>query len=266
MATISELFDLSGKSTIVTGGGTGIGQAISMRLAEAGASVMITDINLEAGNQTVEMIKADGGKAQAIQADASSSSDAKKTAQATIDAFGRIDILVNNAGIYPVSPVMEISEALWDRVLDLNLKGTFLYAQSIAEVMIKTGQGGKIINMASVDGMRPTGLVAHYNASKGGVIMLTKAMALELAPHRILVNAVAPGGIITTGTAQTGVEMQQATGKSLEQMAEDISKRMPLGRMGEPDEVARVVLFLASRCADYMTGEIVVVDGGYLLS
>ncbi|MCP4613256.1 MAG: SDR family NAD(P)-dependent oxidoreductase, partial [Planctomycetes bacterium] len=105
MTTISELFDLSGKSTIVTGGGTGIGQAISMRLAEAGASVMITDINLEAGNQTVEIIKANGGKAQAIQADASSASDAKKTAQATIDAFGRIDILVNNAGIYPVSPV-----------------------------------------------------------------------------------------------------------------------------------------------------------------
>jgi len=266
MTTISELFDLSGKGTIVTGGGTGIGQAISMRLAEAGASVMITDINLEAGNQTVEMIKANGGKAQAIQADASSASDAKKTAQATIDAFGRIDILVNNAGIYPVSPVMEISEALWDRVLDLNLKGTFLYAQSIAEVMIKTGQGGKIINMASVDGMRPTGLVAHYNASKGGVIMLTKAMALELAPHRILVNAVAPGGILTPGTCQTGDEMQKVTGKSLEQMAEDIGKRMPLGRMGEPDEVACVVLFLASGCADYMTGEIVVVDGGYLLS
>ena len=266
MATISELFDLSGKSSIVTGGGTGIGQAISLRLAEAGASVMITDINLEAGNQTVEMIKADGGTAQAIQADASSAVDAGKTAQETIDAFGKIDILVNNAGIYPVSPVMETSEMLWDRVLDLNLKGTFLYSQAIAEVMIKADRGGKIINMASVDGIRPTGLVAHYNASKGGVIMLTKAMALELAPHRILVNAVAPGGIITPGTCQTGDEMQKVTGKSLEQMAVDIGQRMPLGRMGEPDEVACVVLFLASGCADYMTGEIVVVDGGYLLS
>ena len=266
MATISELFDLSGKSSIVTGGGTGIGQAISLRLAEAGASVMITDINLEAGNQTVEMIKADGGTAQAIQADASSAVDAGKTAQATIDAFGKIDILVNNAGIYPVSPVMETSEMLWDRVLDLNLKGTFLYSQAIAEVMIKADRGGKIINMASVDGIRPTGLVAHYNASKGGVIMLTKAMALELAHHRILVNAVAPGGIITPGTCQTGDEMQKVTGKSLEQMAVDIGQRIPLGRMGEPDEVACVVLFLASGCADYMTGEIVVVDGGYLLS
>jgi len=266
MQTIAELFDLSGQSALVTGGGIGIGQAISLRLAEAGASIMITDINLEAANQTVEMIKVSGGKAQAIQADASSAADAKRTAQATIDTFGKLDILVNNAGIYPVSPFMETSETLWDRVLDLNLKGTFLYAQAIAEVMIKANQGGKIINMASVDGIRPTGLVAHYNASKGGVIMLTKAMALELAPHRILVNAVAPGGILTPGTCQTGDEMQKVTGKSLEQMAVDIGQRMPLGRMGEPEEVANVVLFLTSAAANYITGEIIVVDGGYLLS
>ena len=266
MQTIAELFDLSGQSALVTGGGIGIGQAISLRLAEAGAGIMITDINLAAANQTVEMIKASGGKAQAIQADASSATDAKRTAQATIDAFGKLDILVNNAGIYPVSPFMETSETLWDRVLDLNLKGTFLYTQAIAEVMIKADQGGKIINMASVDGIRPTGLVAHYNASKGGVIMLTKAMALELAPHRILVNAVAPGGILTPGTCQTGDEMQKVTGKSLEQMAVDIGQRIPLGRMGEPEEVANVVLFLASAAANYITGEIIVVDGGYLLS
>lgn len=266
MQTIAELYDLNRKCAVVTGGGIGIGQAISLRLAEAGANVLITDINLEAGNQTVERIKTNGGKAHAIQADASSAADAKKTAKAAIETFGGLDILVNNAGIYPVCPVMDISESLWDKVLDLNLKGTFLYAQAIAEVMIKADTGGKIINMASVDGMRPTGFVVHYNASKGGVIMLTKAMALELAPHKITVNAVAPGGILTPGTCVTGEEMQQVTGKSLDQMAVDIGQRIPLGRMGEPDEVACVVLFLASGAADYMTGEIVVVDGGYLLS
>jgi 2-deoxy-D-gluconate 3-dehydrogenase len=264
--TIAELFDLSGKGALVTGGGVGIGQAISLRLAEAGAGVMISDINLEAANQTVEMIKSNGGKAQAILADASSASDARKTAQATATAFGSIDILINNAGIYPTSPVMDISEALWDRVLGLNLKGPFLYAQAVADEMIKTENGGKIINMASVDGIRPTGFVAHYNASKGGVIMLTKALALELAPHKIKVNAVAPGGILTPGTCVTGEEMQKLTGKSLDQMAVDIGQRIPLARMGEPDEVARIVLFLASGAADYMTGETIVVDGGYLLS
>ncbi len=266
MQTIAELFDLSGKAALVTGGGMGIGQSICLRLAEAGASVMLTDINMELANQTVEQIKAAGGTAQAIQADGGSAADAKKSVQATVEAFGSINIIVNNAGIYPVSPVMETTEGLVDKVLGLNLKGPFLYSQAAAEEMIKAGNGGKIINMASVDGMRPTGFLVHYNASKGGVIMLTKAMALELAPHQILVNAVAPGGILTPGTMVTGDQMQKATGKSLEKMAEDLFVRMPLGRMGEPDEVAKIVLFLASGAADYMTGEVVVVDGGYLLA
>lgn len=265
MQTIAELFDLTGRGVVVTGGGIGIGQAISLRLAEAGASVMITDIDIDAANQSVNMISSLGGKAQAIRADARSGEDARKVMKATREAFGSLDILVNNAGIYPISPVMDTTEELWDRVLDINLKGPFVYAQAAAEEMIASGRGGRIINMASTDGLRPTGRLVHYNSSKGGVIMLTKALALELAPHKILVNAVAPGGILTPGTLQTQESIQAVTGKTLEEMLTEIAPKFPLGRMGEPDDVARVVLFLASGASDYITGETLIVDGGYLL-
>lgn len=266
MQTIAELYDLSGKGALVTGGGTGIGQAISMRLAEAGAAVMIADINPESANQTVDLIKTNGGKAQAIQADACKAEDAVKTSRATEEAFGSLDIIVNNAGIYPMSPLFETTEDLLDKVLCLNLKGPFLFSQAAAQVMIDAGKGGKIINLASTDGIRPTDAMIHYSASKGGVIMLTKALALELAPHGIRVNAVAPGGIITPGTMDTQDVLLKITGKSLEELTEKFFSRMPFGRMGEPDEVAKVVLFLASASSDYMTGEVLVVDGGFLLS
>ena len=180
--TIAQLFDLTGKGAIVTGAGMGIGQAIAFRLAEAGASVMITDINLEAANQTVEQIKVRDGKAQAIHADASSAADAEKVTQATVEAFGHLDILVNNAGIFPHSPVLEISEGIWDRVLDINIKGVYFYSRAAAKEMIKAGQGGKIVNMASMEGLHPRADLAHYVTSKGGVVMLTKAPGPGVGP------------------------------------------------------------------------------------
>lgn len=265
MPTINELFDLTGKSALVTGGATGIGQAICKRLAEAGANVMVADINMDAASQTVAEINSGECSSRACEADASRASHAIQAVQDTVKAFGGIDILVNNAGIYPASPFMETTKDLWDKVIGLNLSGPFLFSQAAAQQMISAGHGGRIINMASVDGMRPTGYMAHYNSSKGGVIMLTKALALELAPHQIMVNAVAPGGILTSGTVVTGEEMQKITGKSIEQLAVDMGGRMPIGRMGEPDEVARVVLFLCSAASSYITGETIVVDGGYLL-
>jgi len=262
--TIAQLFDLSGKGTIVTGGAMGIGQAIAFRLAEAGAGVVIADINPEAAEKTASQIAARGGKAKAVQADARSAGDAAKAVQAAVDAFGSLDILVNNAGIYPGSPVMEMTEEAWDRVLDINLKGVMLYSQTIAGEMIRAGHGGRIVNMASMEGMHPRERMAHYTTSKAGVIMLTKAMALELAPHGILINAVAPGGIITPGTAMQGSELV-AAGKSLEQISAEFMARLPLGRMGNPDDVAKVVLFLASGAADYITGTVLLVDGGWQL-
>jgi len=266
LPAIEELFDLSGKCAIVTGGAQGIGQAIAFRLAEAGARIMVADINEDAAKETVERIRSASGTAEAILADASSASDAYKAVQATVDAFGSVEILVNNAGIFPLVPVLSVSEDLWDRVIDINLKGAFLYAKATGEVMAKGGQGGKIINIASIDAMRPNGMAAHYNASKGGVLMLTKALALELAPHGILVNAVSPGGITTPGTDKAREAVTKSMGIKNEDMLEGWIQRVPLKRMGDPDDVARAVLFLASAAADFITGANIVVDGGYLLS
>ena len=262
--TIQQLFDLTGKGAIVTGGAVGIGQAIAFRLAEAGAGVMITDIKLEAAEQTASEIVARGGKAHAIQADASSEADAAKAVSAAVNTLGGLDILVNNAGIYPISPVLEITAEKWDRVFDVNLRGVLLYSQTAAREMINAGHGGKIVNMASMEGLHPREDMAHYTTSKAGVIMLTQAMALELAHHGILINAVAPGGIATPGTVAVGAELA-AAGKSLDQITGSFMARLPMGRMGEPDDVAKVVLFLASGAADYVTGTVTLIDGGWHL-
>jgi len=263
--TIAQLFDLSGKGAIVTGGGMGIGRAIVMRLAEAGAAVMIVDIDMDAAGKVVQRVKEKGGKAEAIKADIRSLADAKKVAEATVQAFGSLDILVNNAGIYPISSALETTEELWDRTLDINLKGTFFFCQAAAREMVKAKRGGRIINMASIDAVHPMGQVSHYNASKGGVLSLTKALALEWGPHGIIVNAVAPGTIWTPGSEKLRVE-QEAAGKDPQELLKKFLTRWPLGRPGEADDVAKVVLFYASEAANYVTGTMLAVDGGYLLS
>jgi 2-dehydro-3-deoxy-D-gluconate 5-dehydrogenase len=255
--SIAQLFDLTGKAVIVTGGAMGIGQGIALRLAEAGAAVMITDINLEAATNTVNQIRSTGGKAEAIKADASSVADARRTAQETVRAFGRLDILVNNAGIYPFAPALRLTEEVWDRVVDINLKGLFFYTQAAAQEMMNEGHGGKIINIASIDALHPTGNLVHYDASKGGVVMVTKALALEFGPHNIRVNAIAPGGIQTPGASGPAVS---------DELMQAFLAKIPLRRMGVPDDIAKVVLFLASGASDYMTGSLVVVDGGFLQS
>ena len=252
---IAQLFDLTNKGAIVTGGAMGIGEAIVERLAQAGASVMIADINTDAARQAAERINASGGKVQFIKADAGSVADAERVVQSTVKAFGRLDILVNNAGIYPFSKALETSEEMWDKVYNINTKGVFFYSKVAAQKMIDSGNGGRIVNIASVGGLSPTGGLVHYDSSKSAVVMITKALARELGPHGISVNAVAPGSTLTAGT---GERLQGARGKFL-------GPKLPLGRMGEPDDVAKVVLFLVSAAADYMTGSVVVVDGGYLL-
>lgn len=252
--SITELFDLSGRCAVVTGGGMGIGEATALRLSEAGAVVVVTDVDLPAASKTVERIRSMGGSAVAVLADAGVPSDAQKVVEAALRSFGSLDILVNNAGIYFMRSALDVEEGEWDRLMDVNLKGVFFYSQAAAKEMIKGGRGGKIVNIASMDAVHPTRRMAPYDASKGGVAMLTKTMALELAPYGIRVNAVAPGGVLTPGAKDRAAAALQGI------------PRIPLGRLADPDDIARVVLFLAGAASDYMTGAMVVVDGGFLLS
>ena len=267
MLTLEEVFDLSGKTALVTGGAAGIGFGISYRLAEAGAAVVVADINEESAKEAAEKLKGKGWKAAFIRADVSKKEDAEAMIKCAVDTFGGLDILVNNAGIYPNIMVMQMTEEDWDKVVDINLKGVYLCTKAAAEQMIKQGKGGKIINITSIDALHPSSPgLAHYDASKHGVWGFTKNIALELAPHKIWVNAIAPGGIQTPGVATTQKKMKAPKGVDMEKMLEAFLAKIPMGRMGEPDDIGKVALFLASDSSSYMTGAQLVVDGGALLS
>ncbi|MGI2336774.1 MAG: SDR family NAD(P)-dependent oxidoreductase [Dehalogenimonas sp.] len=258
----SELFDLAGKTAIVTGGAAGIGKAISFRLAAAGANVIVSDINLDNARATVAEIRKAGFKARENQTDTSKPANAERTIQETLAVYGDLHILVNNAGIYPFSSGLELTEEIWDRTLNINLKGTMFFAQAAAKAMMEKGHGGKIINLASVDAFHPTGNLPAYNASKGGVVMLTKALAKEWTPKGVTVNAIAPGPVMTSGAAApVGISKEQ-----LEGMLKAVIAGIPLGRMGQPDDIAKVALFLASGASDFISGATIVADGGYLVA
>ncbi len=268
MATkvVSELLDLKGQVALVTGGAMGIGQAIASRLAEAGAAIMLSDINLEALQQTQGQFQASGYKVAINQADARNLDDIPKTIQATVDAFGRIDILINNAGIFPFVPALQLTEQQWDSVIDLNLKGSFFHAQAAARKMVESGEGGKIVNISSVTAVRPGANMSHYNATKSGLISLTQTLALELGPNQIRVNAVVVGGVNTPGAQQASAGlMASMTPEELAAFFAASLSKIPLRRVGDADEVAKAALFLVSSAADYITGTTVTVDGGSLL-
>jgi 2-deoxy-D-gluconate 3-dehydrogenase len=267
--TIGQLFDLKGKTALVTGAAMGIGKGIAERLGEAGANVVIADINTEQGQKTVSELKASEVKSAFIQVDIRNIVEIKNTVDFTVKTFGGLDILVNNAGIFPFMPVLNMTEDFWDKVLDTNLKSAFFFAQKAAQIMVENKKGGKIINIASIDALHPTGNLTAYDSSKGGMVMMTKAMSLELGKNGINVNAIAPGGIQTPGAQQSSLTMMEASGlkpEDFEAMAKAFTARIPLGRQGEPDDIATVALFLASDASRYITGETIVVDGGYLLS
>lgn len=247
---------LKGKISLVTGAGQGIGRAIALIFAKEGASVIVNDIDLDKAAAVAEEINASGGRAIPVKADVSQSEEVSNMVAEALKHFGRIDILVNNAGIQTDSPFLDLSEEEWQRVIDVNLKGVFLCSQTVAKEMVKHRKG-KIINISSIHQSIPRRNRAHYDASKAGIEILTKDMALELASYKINVNCIAPGAIATP--------MNKDILDSPEGIAE-MNSKIPWGRMGKPEEVAQVALFLASDEADYIIGSTIYIDGGLSLA
>lgn len=251
---VSSFFDFSNKVVIVTGSGSGLGQGIARRFAEAGARVIVNYFNSEQGAQNiVHEIRARGGDAIAIQADVTKSDEVARLIAETVNAFGRADILINNAGIYPLAPFLEMTPAQWDEVVDANLHSAFLCTQAFAKQIVTQGGGGAVVNITSIEAENPAPLHAHYNAAKGGLLMLTRSTAFELGPHNIRVNAVAPGLIW-----REGIELGWPDGVARFQ------RTAPLARLGMPEDVADACLFLASPAARWITGASLTVDGGVM--
>lgn len=261
---IGELITLANKRAVVTGGAMGIGFAISYRLAEAGASIVIVDVHSERAEKASEELRSYGYEASFIQADVSKEKEVQDMVNTIVGEVGGIDILVNNAGIYPYIPFAQITGDDIDRVISVNLKGTLLCSREVSSNMIQQRQGGCIINIASISSSRPVSKgFSIYDASKGGVQSLTKSMALELGQHSIRVNAIAPGSIMTEGMLSQGKGLQPSEWKA------ELKKFMAstvLGRLGRADDIGRAALFLASDLASYITGTLIVVDGGFQLT
>jgi len=241
---------LEGKVAVVTGASRGIGRAISLALAREGATVIVCSRSLDANKETAKLIEAAGGLAHPYEVDVADTESVSALVKDVAAKFERIDILVNNAGVTADNLLMRMKEADWDKVVDTNLKGTFNFTKAVARAMIKQ-HGGKIINIASVVGMVGNAGQANYCASKAGIIGLTKSVARELASRNVTANCVAPGLIRS--------EMTEALPDQAREQAVGL---IPLGRLGEPEDVAAVVVFLASTAADYITGEVIRIDGG----
>jgi len=258
---INEIMSLAGKKALVTGGAMGIGFAIAYRLAEAGAVVAVIDLNEEKGREMVQNLTDQGYKAFFLGCDVSREEEVNNTVSIAITRMDGIDILVNNAGIFPATPLQRLTSADIEKILSVNLNGLIYFTRESSRWMIAQQRRGCIINLASIDSLHPahTGM-AVYDASKGAVLTITKSLAKELGQHGIRVNAIAPGGILTEGT------LTRKTGENSRTGLREFMPRIPLGHMGTPDDIARIALFLATDLSSYMTGSLIVADGGYLVS
>jgi len=245
---------LEGKVAIVTGGGTGIGRAIALEFAKAGADVVVASRRLPVLEKVAEEIRALGRRSLAVRTDVSQKADVDNMVQKAMDEFGAIDILVNNAGILVLRSLLETEEDDWDKIFDINLKGCQLCSQAVGRIMVKRKKGN-IINIASTDSFVPFPLESAYGVSKAGVIMFTRVLARELASCNIRVNAIAPGGVKTAMAEELlndPVALKEA------------EAAIPMGRLAEPSDIASVALFLASEASRHITGSTIVVDGGLL--
>jgi 3-oxoacyl-[acyl-carrier protein] reductase len=242
--------DLGGQVALVTGAARGLGRAIAQTLAAAGAKVACIDVNADWLTETVAAIRAAGGSAEPLACDVTDAGRVGQVVDEVIERFGALHILVNNAGITRDNVIVRMKDEQWDAVININLKGTFLFTRAAARPMMKQ-RGGRIINVASVSGLMGNPGQVNYSASKAGVIGLTRTVARELASRNITVNAVAPGFIATDMTSALG-----------EEVLKKVREEIPLGRLGEPQDVADAVLFLASPAASFITGHVLTIDGG----
>ncbi len=242
--------DLEGKVALITGGSKGLGRAMALILAGAGCHVAVTSRNMNEAEEAAREARALGRKAVAVCADVTKRDNVEEMVGTTLDRFGRIDILINNAGTNIRKPLLDLSEEEWDTVLDTNLKGVFLVGQQVGRVMVEQGKG-KIINVASVAGVKGRPGLGAYCASKGGVIQLTRVMALEWAERNVQVNAIAPTYVRTPLTSEY-----------LKTVEAEVIKRIPLGRLCREEDLAGLVLLLASGSSDFLTGQTFFIDGG----
>jgi NAD(P)-dependent dehydrogenase (short-subunit alcohol dehydrogenase family) len=245
---------LAERVAIVTGAGGGIGRAIARRFSAEGAAVVIADIVAEGAAETGALIEESGGRARVVTVDVTRRDQVEALVEEAVTAFGRLDVLVNNAAILGRTPVLEITDEVWERFMAVNLKGPFLCSQTVARLWVQQGVRGAIVNIASVESSIAFPEQVPYATSKGGVLMMTRALALDLARYGIRVNAVGPSTVDSHGRYANDAGMRA-----------EYEALHPLGRLGRPEDVANAVLFLASDEADWITGEILHVDGGYLI-
>lgn len=257
---------LEGRVALITGAASGIGEGIAREYAREGASVIIADINAARAEKVASEIEEEGGVARSCGSiDVSNYEQMEALHEQVVDEWGRLNVLVNNAGIGVYSDFLESTLEDWRKVLTVNLDGVYIASRLFADIMTKQ-MGGRIVNISSVEAFMTSGKVAAYNAAKAGVLGLTRAMAVELAPYNIIVNAICPGAI------RTKLSMGLGAGKELEKAEEEFRehylkrRRIPLARVGQPEDVAGTALFLASEDCRYMTGQMLVVDGGLSLT
>jgi NAD(P)-dependent dehydrogenase (short-subunit alcohol dehydrogenase family) len=253
--SIAQLLDLGGRVAVVTGAAKGIGAAVANRLHEAGAKLALFDIDQSGLRETTAQLESAGANVHAASVDVTDPKAFAAACQGAVDKFGKVDILVNNAGISPRSRILDITDEQWDAVVDLNLKGAFLAARWVGRHMVKTRSGGVIVNIASSTAYRVSANPAHYRVSKAGLVALTQSLAVELGRHGIRVLAIAPTLVETPA-------VRALRNQGLSEGLDEFVRRLPLKRIGKPDDVARAVLFAVSDMASFMTGSTIFVDGG----
>lgn len=256
---------LEGKVAIVTGGARGIGRGIAKAFGKEGAHVVVADVAVKEGNQVVSEIKKEGGDAFFVESDVSKISDIERLAQETIKKYGEIDILANVAGISRAGKIVDVPVEDWDLIMNINLRGVFLCCKVIGKEMIRR-KIGRIINMSSIAGRNAERGNVPYCATKAGVISITEGLALEMAEYKINVNAICPGATNTQLMQQVFVERGPVLGLTAKQLESKFESGIPLGRMGEPEDVGKVACFLASDDSSYITGQCIVIDGGMELT